>query len=100
MQRTSEKGPIFVAGKLNLPARVQSNGADLPTAVTRTNPHLLPDSAPLPRRHRVLIALYTLELGRQPRAEILAVNDVTESDLAEFQADWLRMRRRRRASAA
>ncbi|GAB3833164.1 hypothetical protein [Hymenobacter jeollabukensis] len=65
-----------------------------------TNPHLFADSAPLPRRHRVLIALYALELGRQSRTEILTVNDVTEADLAEFQADWLRMRRRRRASAA
>ncbi|WP_165822005.1 hypothetical protein [Hymenobacter edaphi] len=48
----------------------------------------------------MLIALYALELGRQSRAEILTANDVTEADLAEFQADWLRIRRRRRASAA
>ncbi|MCC3158973.1 hypothetical protein LJ737_17150 [Hymenobacter sp. 15J16-1T3B] len=68
--------------------------------MNRTSTHLLTDHTPLPRRHRVLIALYALELGRQPRADILAVNDVTEADLAEFQADWLRMRRRPRASAA
>ncbi|RTQ45602.1 hypothetical protein EJV47_24225 [Hymenobacter gummosus] len=54
---------------------------------------------PLPLRHRVLIALYALELGRQSRAEILAINDVTEADLQEFQADWLRMRRRGRVKA-
>lgn len=98
--RTSEKGSIFAPGKLKLPARIQSNGADVLTAVTFTPSHPAADHQPLPRRHRVLIALYALELGRQPRAEILAVNDVTEADLAEFQADWLRMRRRRRTSAA
>ncbi|WP_176132952.1 hypothetical protein [Hymenobacter sp. CRA2] len=48
----------------------------------------------------MLIALYALELGRQSRAEIMAVNDVTDADLAEFQADWQRMRRRRAATAA
>lgn len=51
------------------------------------------EASPLPRRHRVLIALYALELGRQPRPDILAANDVTEADLAEFRAEWLRRRR-------
>jgi hypothetical protein len=69
--------------------------------VNSTAPHLLqPDSCPLPRKHRVLIALYALELDRQPRAEILAINGVTEADLAEFQADWLRLRRGRRPQVA
>ncbi|GAB2965172.1 hypothetical protein GCM10027048_38420 [Hymenobacter coalescens] len=47
-----------------------------------------------------MIALYALELGRQPRPEILAVNDVTEDDLMAFQADWVRMRRRRHSAFA
>jgi transposase-like protein len=71
------------------------------TSTTSTYPTPLSTfgRCPLPLRHRVLIALYALELGRQSRAEILAINDVSEADLQEFQADWLRMRRRGRVKA-
>ena len=99
-----EKGPIFVLGKLNLVAVIQANGSDVPHSVNITATSLLQpaalDACPLPRKHRVLIALYALELGRQSRSEILAINNVTEADLIEFQADWLRMSRRSRAQKA
>lgn len=98
-----EKGPIFVSGKLNPTAGIQSNGSDVPKPVKITASSLRSaalDACPLPRRHRVLIALYALELGRQSRAEILAINNVTEADLTEFQADWLRMSRRSRTQKA
>ncbi|WP_149867140.1 hypothetical protein [Solirubrum puertoriconensis] len=54
----------------------------------------------LPLKHRVLIAMYALEIGRQSRDEILSANDVTEADLMKFQTDWLRMRRRRYSNVA
>ncbi|MCC2546229.1 hypothetical protein LJY25_07215 [Hymenobacter sp. BT175] len=46
----------------------------------------------LSRRHRAWIALYAVEAGAQPLAEILRVNNVTPQDLREHEESWLRMR--------
>ncbi|TGE13936.1 hypothetical protein [Hymenobacter elongatus] len=49
-------------------------------------------SSALPRKHRAWIALYALEGCEQDRTEILRINNVTESDLTEFEEGWLRLR--------
>ena len=46
----------------------------------------------LSRQYRAWIALYALDANERPRAEILRINDVTEADLAEFEASWLQLR--------
>lgn len=46
----------------------------------------------LSRRQRVWIALYSLDAGHSNRAEVLQQNNVTESDLLEFEESWLQMR--------
>lgn len=48
----------------------------------------------LSRQYRAWIALYALDANERPRAEILRINEVTETDLAEFEASWLQLRRR------
>lgn len=57
-------------------------------------------AAALSRRHRAWIALYSLDAGRQDRAEILRQNSVTEADLAEFFESWYQMRSRTTSMAA
>lgn len=44
--------------------------------------------SPLSRRHRALIALYSLVDNTQDRLEILRLNEVTEEDLNEFEQSW------------
>ncbi|UOR06825.1 hypothetical protein MUN82_06905 [Hymenobacter aerilatus] len=44
------------------------------------------------RQYRTWIALYALDANERPRAEILRINEVTEADLAEFEASWLQLR--------
>ena len=52
-------------------------------------------SAPqLSLRHRAWIALYSIANSPVNRAEILRINNVTETDLAEYEESWCRMRRR------
>ena len=51
-------------------------------ALSCTNP------SPLSRRHRALIALYSLASNAQDRLEILRLNDVTEEDINEFKESW------------
>ncbi|MBW3130038.1 MULTISPECIES: hypothetical protein [Hymenobacter] len=46
----------------------------------------------LPRQYRAWIALYALDANERPRADILRINEVTEADLAEFEASWLQLR--------
>lgn len=46
----------------------------------------------LSRQHRAWVALYALDANERPRAEILRINEVTEADLAEFEASWLQLR--------
>ncbi len=44
--------------------------------------------SPLSRRHRALIALYSLAGNTHDRLTILHFNDVTEEDLNEFEESW------------
>ena len=46
----------------------------------------------LSREHRTWVALYALGSGKWTLADTLRLNDVTEADLAEFEASWLRLR--------
>ena len=46
----------------------------------------------LSRKHRALVALYTLDAGHLSREEILRLNNVSEADLAEHEEEWLRLR--------
>ncbi|GAA4008954.1 hypothetical protein GCM10022408_21360 [Hymenobacter fastidiosus] len=46
----------------------------------------------LSRKHRALVALYTLDASQQPREEILRLNNVSEADVAEHEEEWLRLR--------
>jgi|GEM_PF-3998472 len=46
----------------------------------------------LSRKHRALVALYTLDAGHQSREEILQLNNVSEADLAEYEEEWLLLR--------
>lgn len=46
----------------------------------------------LSRQYRTWIALYALDANERPRADILRINEVTEADLAEFEASWLQLR--------
>lgn len=46
----------------------------------------------LSRQYRTWIALYALDANERPRTEILRINEVTEADLAEFEASWLQLR--------
>ncbi|GAA4386047.1 hypothetical protein [Hymenobacter koreensis] len=46
----------------------------------------------LPRQHRAWIALYALEAGAAPRIQVLRDNDVSETDLLEFEESWLALR--------
>lgn len=46
----------------------------------------------LSREHRTWVALYALETGRSSREEVLRLNEITEADIYEFHASWLRMR--------
>ncbi|UYZ60021.1 hypothetical protein [Hymenobacter latericus] len=99
------KTPNFAAEKVNSSAKIQSSGPAQNSAAFSTTPSLSTAVAstcgcPLPLKHRVLIAMYALEIGRQSRDEILAANDVTEADLMQYQKEWLRMRRRRYSNVA
>jgi hypothetical protein len=53
-------------------------------------------TGPLSRRDRTWIALYSLDSRhynhRYSRAQVLAVNNITEKDLVEFEDSWLKMR--------
>jgi hypothetical protein len=53
-----------------------------------------PSATQLPLRHRAWIALYSIANSPVNRAEILRINNVTETDLAEYEDSWRRMRRR------
>ncbi|GGF07544.1 hypothetical protein GCM10011383_18320 [Hymenobacter cavernae] len=44
------------------------------------------------RRHRAWVALYALDLGQWARPDVLRLNNVTEEDLAEFEASWMQLR--------
>ncbi|OUJ74903.1 hypothetical protein [Hymenobacter crusticola] len=46
----------------------------------------------LSRQHRAWIALYSLYSGEWNLADALRLNEVTEADLAEFEASWMRLR--------
>ncbi|TGE04854.1 hypothetical protein [Hymenobacter fodinae] len=48
----------------------------------------------LPLRHRAWIALYSIANNPVDRAEIMRINNVTETDLQEYEESWRRMRRR------
>jgi hypothetical protein len=48
----------------------------------------------LTRQHRAWVALYALHAGQGPRVDVLHTNDVTESDLLEFEDSWRKLRRR------
>lgn len=54
----------------------------------------------LSREHRTWIALYALDSGKWSMADALRLNDVTEADLSEFEASWLRLRFRHMHLAA
>lgn len=51
-------------------------------------------SSRLSRQHRAWIALYALYSGQWTLADALRLNEVTESDLVEFEASWMRLRSR------
>ena len=50
----------------------------------------------LSRKHRALVALYSLAANPHARARVLAQNHVSEADLAEFEEEWRLLRRRSR----
>ena len=50
--------------------------------------------------HRSLITLSALHLGHGPRASILAENQVTETDLRKYYAQWQRLQVLHRAQQA
>ncbi|RSK33128.1 hypothetical protein [Hymenobacter metallilatus] len=49
----------------------------------------------LSRQHRAWIALYSLQMATSHRNQVLAQNNVTESDLVEYQESWVKMQVRR-----
>jgi hypothetical protein len=53
----------------------------------------------LSRQHRAWIALYALYSGGWNLADALRLNEVTQADLAEFEASWLRLRFRHMTTA-
>ncbi|WP_345114239.1 hypothetical protein [Hymenobacter algoricola] len=53
-----------------------------------------PADTSLSRKHRALVALYALSAGQQAREEVLRINNVSETDLAEHEAEWLLLRNR------
>ncbi|WP_400190835.1 hypothetical protein [Hymenobacter sp. B81] len=53
----------------------------------------------LSRQHRAWVALYALDAGARPRAQVLRENDVTEADLVEFEESWLALRCRTLSAA-
>jgi len=56
------------------------------------SPLAIPTTSKLSRQHRAWIALYALYSGEWNLADALRLNEVTEADLAEFEASWLRLR--------
>jgi hypothetical protein len=54
----------------------------------------------LSRQHRAWVALYALDVSRQTRTAVLQLNNITEADLTEFEASWLRLRCRNEDRAA
>jgi len=70
------------------------------TALLLTTALVAPAPSLLSRRHRAWVALYTLDLGQWVRDDVLRLNNVTEEDLAEFEASWLHLRCRNVDQAA
>ncbi|MET4105904.1 hypothetical protein [Hymenobacter sp. UYP22] len=52
-------------------------------------------SSSLSRQHRAWIALYSLQIASSKRNEVLEQNNITESDLTEYQESWFKMQVRR-----
>ena len=63
------------------------------------HPKTLAADTYLTRKHRALVALYSLAAGRHSRESILAQNHVSEADLAEFEEEWKLLRRRSKVTA-